>query len=201
MNRGQPNRADEDPLACLTPHFLSNPETSSLLPFRNSINFPSTHPGFRFLRKSEPANLALLGIIVSSFSKCFLHKAIFEYMVQSARAKKARLAASARLTRMPASTLRPAVHLVASLRSMRANKEKNRGVVPTEHSDVKPITSGNAEHPGKPAMPRQIKPKGRAKEEERIGNVNCDDHPAEEKENAEISVMEVVKFDEERTVT
>ncbi|CAM9465946.1 unnamed protein product, partial [Laminaria digitata] len=41
-------------------------------------------------RKSHPANLALLGVIISSLGKCFLNKVIFEYACESARAKRTR---------------------------------------------------------------------------------------------------------------
>lgn len=76
----------------------------------------------RSLRKSNPANLALLGALVSSSAKCFLNKAIFEYMVESTRAKKARQIASANFKNSPFKTLKPAVRLVSSLHSIRKAK-------------------------------------------------------------------------------
>lgn len=51
---------------------------------------PSSLPSFLSVRKSNPANLALLGVIISSLGKCFLNKSIFEYACESARAKRVR---------------------------------------------------------------------------------------------------------------
>lgn len=62
---------------------------------------------------------------MSSFAKCFLNKAIFEYMVESSRAKKARLLASARFKNSRfVPTMRPAMHLVSSLRTIRARASR-----------------------------------------------------------------------------
>ncbi|CAN0470172.1 unnamed protein product [Ectocarpus sp. 12 AP-2014] len=47
-------------------------------------------------RKSDPANLAIVGVSVSTLAKCFLNKAIFDYMVVSSRAKGARQVVSSR---------------------------------------------------------------------------------------------------------
>ncbi|CAM9559967.1 unnamed protein product, partial [Ectocarpus sp. 4 AP-2014] len=94
-------------------------------------------------RKSDPTNLALLGMTVSSLSKCFLNKAIFEYMVESARAKKYRIDVQSRLHAGAPVTLRPALRLLSSLRSVReANTNK---IFVDEQDEHKPtIDSGNA---------------------------------------------------------
>ncbi|CBN76188.1 expressed unknown protein [Ectocarpus siliculosus] len=94
-------------------------------------------------RKSDPTNLALLGVTVSSLSKCFLNKAIFEYMVESARAKKYRVDVRSRLHTPGLPALRPAVHLLSSLRSVReANTNK---IFVNDHDEQKPTTdSGTA---------------------------------------------------------
>lgn len=155
---------------------------------------------FRALRKSDPANLALLGTLVSSLSKCFLLKAIFEYMVQSARAKKARLAASARMMGFPAST-KPAVHLVSSLRAIRAKQaERNHGVVPTESpDDITSIKSGKAEHSCRSVTkPDKIKGPGKEEGEERINARGGGQ--AEEKKDPDISLEEVVQFEQENSL-
>lgn len=91
------------------------------------LSFPSgplIHPPrvLLSLRKSNPANLALLGVLVSSSAKCFLNKAIFEYMVESTRAKKARQIASAQWKRNPFVAVRQASRLVSSLHSIRKAK-------------------------------------------------------------------------------
>ncbi|CAN0124928.1 unnamed protein product, partial [Ectocarpus fasciculatus] len=93
-------------------------------------------------RKSDPTNLALLGITVSSLSKCFLNKAIFEYIVESSRAKKKRLEAHSRLhAAIP--NLRPAMHLVSSLRDLREAKI-NRVAVDDHDEQKSAIDSGTA---------------------------------------------------------
>ena len=61
-------------------------------------------------------------MLVSCFAKCFLNKAIFEYMVESTRAKKARMIASAKWKNTPFVTLKPAARLVSSLHSIRKAK-------------------------------------------------------------------------------
>ncbi|CAB1110862.1 unnamed protein product [Ectocarpus sp. CCAP 1310/34] len=93
-------------------------------------------------RKSDPTNLALLGITVSSLSKCFLNKAIFEYMVESARAKKYRIDVQSRLHAAAPPTLRPALRLLSSLRSVREGKTNK--IFIHEQDEHKPtIDSGN----------------------------------------------------------
>lgn len=92
-------------------------------------------------RKSDPANLALFGFLVSSLAKCFLHKAIFEYMVESTRAKKARLLASANMNRRPIlSSMKPVVRLVESVREMRSRNRTNGRVA----VDMQQGNSGSA---------------------------------------------------------
>ncbi|CAM9277952.1 unnamed protein product [Ectocarpus fasciculatus] len=49
-------------------------------------------------RKSDPANLAIVGVSVSTLAKCFLNTAIFDYMVVSSRAKGARKVVSSGAT-------------------------------------------------------------------------------------------------------
>ncbi|CAM9784359.1 unnamed protein product [Ectocarpus sp. 8 AP-2014] len=94
-------------------------------------------------RKSDPTNLALVGMTVSSLSKCFLNKAIFEYMVESARAKKRRIDVRSRLHTAGLPALRQATHLLSSQRSVReANTNK---IFVHEHDEQKPtIDSGTA---------------------------------------------------------
>lgn len=43
-----------------------------------------------FSRKSDPANLALTGMVGYAVTKCFLNKSIFTYMVESAASKEVR---------------------------------------------------------------------------------------------------------------
>lgn len=42
------------------------------------------------IRKSDPANLALTGMVGYAVTKCFLNKSIFTYMVESAASKEVR---------------------------------------------------------------------------------------------------------------
>lgn len=106
------------------------------------LQIPLTRIGFALSSKSDPANLALFGFLVSSLAKCFLHKAIFEYMVESTRAKKARLIASANMmNRRPIlSSLKPVVRLIESIREMQS-KERNHGRVAV---DVQQDSNGSA---------------------------------------------------------
>ncbi|CAM9198385.1 unnamed protein product [Ectocarpus sp. 12 AP-2014] len=94
-------------------------------------------------RKSDPTNLALLGMTVSSLSKCFLNKAIFEYMVESARAKKYRIDVQSRLHAAAPPTLRPAMRLLSSLRSVREGNT-NKVFVHEQDEHKATIDSGTA---------------------------------------------------------
>ncbi|CAM9227980.1 unnamed protein product [Hapterophycus canaliculatus] len=95
-------------------------------------------------RKSNPANLALVGMTaVSSLAKCFLNKAIFEYMIKSARAKMQRKAAVTRM-RDAYTTIKPMVHLVSSLRSIRESKAGNSKVVVDNSEESECQTDQNA---------------------------------------------------------
>ncbi|CAM9889118.1 unnamed protein product, partial [Scytosiphon promiscuus] len=91
-------------------------------------------------RKSNTANLALVGITVSSLAKCFLNKAIFEYMMKSARAKMQRKAAATQMHNNPLSTMKPMVHLVSSLRTMREAKGRNSQVAVGNSEDKVSVT-------------------------------------------------------------
>lgn len=108
----------------------------------------SLHPPFVFrrVRSTLPAFLpprSPVKYLVSSLSKCLLTKAIFEYMVESARAKKYRIDVQSRLHAAPPPTLRPAMRLLSSLRSVReANTNK---IFVHEQDEQKPtIDSGTA---------------------------------------------------------
>lgn len=85
------------------------------------------------LRKSDPANLALLGMALSHFGKCFLNRAIFTYMCMSAHAKKARLEAGTR-------NMNTTMRIVTSVRKMlniRLTNKKNGGPsAPRKNVDV-----------------------------------------------------------------
>ncbi len=96
---------------------------------------------------------------------------------------------------MPTS-LKPAVRLVSSLHAIRKKREQRSGVVPTENPDgIASITSGNAEN-SRRSVPHPHKPKDAAKEE-RKGNINARDGPVEEKEDPEVSVADIVQFEQE----
>jgi len=109
----------------------------------NPALFSSANPGCALPRKSDPANLALFGFLVSSLGKCFLHKAIFEYMVESTRAKKARLIASANMNKRPILSFgKPAVRLVESVREMRnRNRKIGRVAVVGQQDNSRSATS------------------------------------------------------------
>lgn len=112
-----------------------------------------------FLRKSNPANLALVGLTISSVSKCLLNKAIFEYACDSARAKRDRTATAKPGKRYSGArnrrnSAKPAADVVLSVstlkhsiqrKSAHAAQQLNAAIAPVEE-DPRENESDNVNH-------------------------------------------------------
>lgn len=85
-----------------------------------------------FTRKSNPANLALLGVTISSIGKCLLNKAIFEYACESARAKRDRAALARRHRRR---STKPIADMIMSVRSLHSTV-KLKAALSLKHSKM-----------------------------------------------------------------
>lgn len=92
------------------------------------------------VRKSNPANLALAGMALSHFGKCFLNRSIFTYMCMSAHAKKARLEAGSR-------NVKKAIKIVSSVHRM-LQFPTNREIVSSAAPQRKDVGAPTDRHGG-----------------------------------------------------